>query len=37
MALVNDAGHELVSIRQVNRWALLNFTFSVETDDNYRE
>lgn len=37
MALVNDAGQELVNIRQVNRWALLNFTFSIETDDNYRE
>lgn len=37
MALVNDAGQELVTIRQVNRWALFNFTFSIETDDNYRE
>jgi len=37
MALINDAGHELVNIRRVNRWALLNFIFKIETDDNYRE
>lgn len=37
MALQSESGAEIVKVRQVNRWAILNFTFSIETDDNYRE
>lgn len=37
MAILTETGHEIITIRQVNRWTLFTLNFMVETDDNYRD